>query len=281
MMKGVSITIFMLLLFVFTSCENAQQEVQESTTSEESEGLNELSSLIQWKYDMILVNHIKAPVEFLAANTFDKSKYKEGLTNATSNAESYNNNVSKSVNLGVYGADLGYLSAYEQNQELINYFLTVKQLSEDLSIPVFNAEAMEQFESAKTEEGKMIDLIYKKYEEMDVFLVENERFETLTLITCGAFVEGLKLGLHVVNSEDMTDEAKFLMQQKALLANLLDIVKEFKGENEALAKVQSNLETLTLKFDAIDFNKAIEGENIESLSEALNAYSVELSQPEF
>ena len=280
-MKGVSITIFMLLLFVFTSCENAQQEVQESTTSEESEGLNELSSLIQWKYDMILVNHIKAPVEFLAANTFDKSKYKEGLTNATSNAESYNNNVSKSVNLGVYGADLGYLSAYEQNQELINYFLTVKQLSEDLSIPVFNAEAMEQFESAKTEEGKMIDLIYKKYEEMDVFLVENERFETLTLITCGAFVEGLKLGLHVVNSEDMTDEAKFLMQQKALLANLLDIVKEFKGENEALAKVQSNLETLTLKFDAIDFNKAIEGENIESLSEALNAYSVELSQPEF
>tara|TARA_B100000683_G_scaffold138775_1_gene135262 strand:- start:357 stop:1199 length:843 start_codon:yes stop_codon:yes gene_type:complete len=278
-MKGFSIITFILILFSFTSCENTEQPIQESVTSDKSEGLDETASLIQWKYDMILVNHIKAPVEFLTANTFDKSKFKEGLTNAVSNVDAYNNNDSKSINLGVYGADLGYLSAYEQNQELINYFLTVKQLSEDLSIPVFNAETMEQFESAKSEEGKMIDLIYKKYEEMDVFLVENERFETLTLITCGAFIEGLKLGLHIVITEDMTDESKFLMQQKALLANLLDIVKDFEGKNEALSEVQSSFEDLTVKFDAIDFDKAMEGEKINSLGESLSAFSVELSQP--
>ena len=160
-------------LLILNAC--TEQKVDETVGEENTQQeLSEMATKVQWKYDMLLVNHINAPVKLLAGNDFDKKGFDEGLTNPLSNSDKYNTNNTKALALGIYGSDLGYISTYDQTQEMIDYILKLKKISDELGIPVFDAETIEQFEAAKEDEQKTTDLIYKKYEEMDKYLVENE-----------------------------------------------------------------------------------------------------------
>ena len=61
-------------LSIFIGCaDNSSEEPTENENVEQE--LSEIASKVQWKYDMLLVNHINAPVKLLAENEFDKSKY--------------------------------------------------------------------------------------------------------------------------------------------------------------------------------------------------------------
>lgn len=270
-MKGIHILLAFCVFVLFSCTSNTSDKVEKVSDSNESEGLTELASKVQWKYDMLLVNHINAPVKLLSENEFDKDKYDEGLTNPLSNSDKYNSNDIKAINLGVYGSDLAYISTYGQTQDIIDYFIGIKKIAEDLAIPVFTAEAMQQFEDAKSEEGKMIDLIYNKYEEMDKFLVENERFEVLTLITAGGYIEGMHLALSLIKTEDFKDEAKFVMEQKATLANLQSILSDFEGSNAYISNINSSFNTLSEAFKGVDYDKAMDADNIGALEAAVSS----------
>ena len=114
-------------LLFFSSC--AEQKVEETSGEEKAhQELSEMATKVQWKYDMLLVNHINAPVKLLAGNDFDKKTFNEGLTNPLSNSDKYNSNNTKSLALGIYGSDLGYISTYNQTQEMIDYFLKLKEI---------------------------------------------------------------------------------------------------------------------------------------------------------
>tara|TARA_B100000029_G_C17532822_1_gene943864 strand:+ start:377 stop:1213 length:837 start_codon:yes stop_codon:yes gene_type:complete len=247
----------------------AEQSPEESTEKDSVQTeSNEIATKIQWKYDMLLVNHINAPVKLLAGNDFDKKGFNEGLTNPLSNAEKYNSNNTKALGLGVYGSDLGYISTYDQTQEMLDYILKLKNISDDLSIPVFDAETIKQFEASKEDEKKTIDLIYKKYEEMDKYLVENERYEILTLITAGGYVEGLYISLDQIINNELSNEKEILMEQKAVLKNLMSILADFK-DNTYISDVSKDLQGVSNAFETIDYDKTLDKSNLGKLQDGL------------
>jgi hypothetical protein len=255
-------------LFFFTAC--AEHKVEESAVEENAQNeLNEKASKVQWKYDMLLVNHINTPVKLLAGNDFDKKGFNEGLTNPLSNSDKYNSNNTKSMALGIYGSDLGYISTYNQTQEMIDYFLKLKNISDELGIPVFDSEVIEQFEAAKEDEQKTIDLIFKKYEEMDKYLVENERYEVLTLITAAGYVEGLHISLDQIINYDLNNEKEILIEQKAVLNNLMSILADFKG-NKYINNINSDLKGVLKAFNGIDYDKAFDQKGLGVLQKELN-----------
>jgi len=255
-------------LLFFSAC--VDHEIKEAPGEEKAQQeLSEMATKVQWKYDMLLVNHINAPVKLLAGNDFDKKAFNEGLTNPLSNSDKYNSNNTKSLALGIYGSDLGYISTYNQTQEMIDYFLKLKNISDELGIPVFDSEVIEQFETAKEDEQKTIDLIYKKYEEMDKYLVENERYEVLTLITAAGYVEGLHISLDQIINYELNNEKEILIEQKAVLNNLLSILADFK-DNAYINNINSDL-TLVLKaFNGIDYDKSFDKVNLGSLQNTIS-----------
>jgi len=255
-------------LLFFSAC--AEQKVEETSGEEKAQQeLSEMATKVQWKYDMLLVNHINAPVKLLAGNDFDKKTFNEGLTNPLSNSDKYNSNNTKSLALGIYGSDLGYISTYNQTQEMIDYFLKLKKISDELGIPVFDSKVIEQFEAAKEDEQKTIDLIYKKYEEMDKYLVENERFEVLTLITAAGYVEGLHISLDQIINNELTNEKEILIEQKAILNNLMNILADFK-DNTYINNINSDLSLVLKAFNIIDYDKSLDKTNLGSLQNAIS-----------
>src|ERR1035437_8275242 len=76
------------------------------------------------------------PSPLQIASLFKKSglKFIEGITNAQNDPAKYTSNFSKSLNLGIYGADLAYCVLNKQNQEAMNYMKASTQLSGSLGM---------------------------------------------------------------------------------------------------------------------------------------------------
>jgi hypothetical protein len=55
--------------------------------------------------------------------------FNSDYVNPADNAMNYSSNFSKALNLGVYGADLGYLTIYEQTDGALRYLKSVRGIS--------------------------------------------------------------------------------------------------------------------------------------------------------
>src|SRR4051812_16010208 len=74
------------------------------------------------------------PSPLQIASIFKKSglKYKDGVTSALKDPAKYTTNLSKSLNLGVYSADLSYCVLNKQNQEAMNYMKLCRTMADNL-----------------------------------------------------------------------------------------------------------------------------------------------------
>jgi hypothetical protein len=74
--------------------------------------------------------------------------FQSSLLNSTDKASSYVTTQKKALNLGIYGADLGYATIYDQSQEAISYMAVSKKLTTELGISGLYDEAqLKRFES--------------------------------------------------------------------------------------------------------------------------------------
>ena len=62
------------------------------------------------------------------------TNYNKDILNEPSRATNYSTNFKKAINLGVYGADLGYVTMYDQTQDAISYLTAVKSLGDNLGV---------------------------------------------------------------------------------------------------------------------------------------------------
>ncbi len=60
------------------------------------------------------------------------SAYDKSILNTKENMNQYATDFSKALNLGIYGADLGYVNMYSKTQDAISYLAAVKKLSDDV-----------------------------------------------------------------------------------------------------------------------------------------------------
>ena len=60
--------------------------------------------------------------------------YDKSILNVSNKANTYTSDFSRALNLGIYGADLGYVSMYNQTQDAIGYLAAVKQLADKLGV---------------------------------------------------------------------------------------------------------------------------------------------------
>jgi hypothetical protein len=148
---------------------------------------------------------------------FDKSSL-----NPPENKDKYSTTSKKALNLGVYGANLGYVSIYDKTQEAMQYLKATESLANDLGLShVFTVENIERFENSLNNKENMVALISDTYLEIDIFLKENDREALSALTIAGGWVEGLFIAVDIEeklrgkkNHDQMFDI--ILDQQKAL-----------------------------------------------------------------
>jgi hypothetical protein len=178
--------------------------------------------------------------------------YDKSTLHASNKVNTFTTDFAKSLNLGIYGADLGYVSLYNQTQDALGYLASVKQLADKLGISAaFDASTMERIKNNVTNKDSMMVLVGIAYRGSDAYLKNNQRTGISSLILTGGWIESMHFSVTAYKTKP-TESVRFrIAEQKQALGSLIKILSNSK-EAEVTA-LTTQLTELAKIYDGIQF----------------------------
>lgn len=172
--------------------------------------------------------------------------YDKNVLNSSNKVNTYSTDFTRALNLGIYGADLGYVSLYNQTQDALGYLASIKQLTDKLGISAaFDGPTMDRIKNNITNKDSMMVLVGLAYRGSDAYLKDNQRTDISSLILAGGWIESMHFSLMAHKSKS-TDQIRFrIAEQKQALTSIVKILKLYStpevialtGQLEELSKV--------------------------------------------
>lgn len=185
--------------------------------------------------------------------TYDKS-----ILHTSNKVNTYSTDYLRALNLGIYGADLGYVSLYNQTQDAIGYLGALKQLADKLGVSAaFDAATMKRIEGNITNKDSMLVLVGIAYRSSDAFLKNNQRNDVSSLILTGGWIESMHFSVTAYKAKN-TNELKWrIAEQKLALGSLIKILSNYPGEEVKSLAAQLNdlskvYEGITFKYNFVE-----------------------------
>jgi len=154
---------------------------------------------------------------------------KPGITIPPKNVDNLNDTRSKSVNLGIYMADIVYLGVRNNKIEIPKYLKSVKQISDELKIyNVFTEEITQRLEKNIYNPDSLFIISGYLQDSFVSNLKTSGRQNILALASLGAFVESLYLTvLNLDNYVDFNEVSHEMMNQKVLFDQYYSYLRLF------------------------------------------------------
>lgn len=169
--------------------------------------------------------------------------YNKDILNVPSKVTGYSTNFKKAVNLGIYGADLGYVTLYDQTQDAISFLTAVKTLGDDLGVSsAFDMELVERFEKNIGNQDSVLSLVSEAYKSSDKYLKNNDQNHIGALVLAGGWVESLYF---TTNSAEMTSNKEIINrvgEQKNTVYNLIKLLTPYYDQPEFSTLVDDLME---------------------------------------
>jgi hypothetical protein len=156
--------------------------------------------------------------------------YEKAALNPTTNNDLYTSNSKASINLGIYGVDFGYVKMFSISQQMIDYILTIKDMSNKLGIPdKYLMDPIKKIESEISSPDTIMALVNKSYTDIENHLRKEGRESTAGLMLMGGWVEALFLTTQLLYNAEKpdTEVVEKIAQQKYTLVSLLSFMKNY------------------------------------------------------
>lgn len=159
----------------------------------------------------------------------------------------------KALNMGVYGADLGYATIFENNTVAVTYLSAVESLATDLSISgAFDESLINRFIDNGNNQDSMLVIMSDGYRSGDKFLKNNKQNDVATLILTGGWVESLYFATTSFPHKTSQEIANRIGEQKSSLLNIIELIELYNTE-AYYNKLIDELKELKLDFDKIEY----------------------------
>lgn len=197
---------------------------------------------------------IPSPIQMATLLKSKAGTFNESMLTDPENVANFTTEFKRAINMGVYGADLGYATIYENNTKAVSYLSSIEKLSDELGIAgAFNQELLERFIENGNNQDSMLVIMSEGYREGDKFLKENEEHDVATLILTGGWIESLYFACVTYESSKDQAIADRIGEQKTALTTLIDLLTDF-NVDEFYSKLIADLQSLKTDFDKIKFN---------------------------
>jgi hypothetical protein len=217
------------------SCGSSTKDKNKSDEFKEAE--ESLKSQIE-----DVVYNIPSPSEIPYLLQATGAEFNPSLVNDRKKAEGYAaRNDKAALNLGVYAADIGYLSSYDKTQEAIDYLSSIKGLADKLGIiGSFDAEMLKKFEAEIANKDSLGSLLNQSIKKTDKFLKDDARNKLAALVVTGSFVEGLYISTGLIKSypKDLLPSDKRIL----VLTPLISVILNQEKSVDELLKMLSTIE---------------------------------------
>lgn len=179
--------------------------------------------------------------------TYDKT-----ILSMHNKVNTYSTDFTRALNLGIYGADLGYVSLYSQTQDALGYLASIKQLTDKLGISAaFDGPTMDRIKNNITNKDSMMVLVGIAYRGSDAYLKDNQRTDISSLILTGGWIESMHFSLTAYKSKP-TDQIRFrIAEQKQALNSIIKILRNYSSPE--VSDLNTSLADLSKVYDGIQF----------------------------
>lgn len=196
---------------------------------------------------------IPSPIQTALLIKGSGAGYSKGLLNDAHKSSQYSTNFSKALNLGIFGADLGYVTIYDQSQDAIGYLNAAKKLSDGLGISAaFDQPTIERFTKNLGNKDSMLVLVGVAYRSSDAYLKSNDRNDVSGLVLAGGWVESLYFTTDIYKTKPKEDVKLRIAEQKLSLQSLIKLLTPYYSQPE-YTKFIDNLYDLSTVYDGVEF----------------------------
>ncbi len=266
-------------LFIFLiSCGGSQQQGEQSgvdsTAMHEDTMSQETKDLVDFKFFFTIAN-LPSPIEIISAIYNNEVPYNVDLLNPTDNADNYNTSFKKAINYGVYGIDMAYTAFYGQNQNMLDYYTTARQVSNQLNVGETFEKFTDSFRANEGNKDSLVILIDRAYSETDKYLKANNRYIIATHVITGAIIEAQYLSVELMKNREKNPENTGIYEKifnnKLYIQNLISLMQEMKNDPD-VAKVLPQLESLKKVYDEVKSVNDLNKESLAKLSAELTKF---------
>lgn len=248
---------FVYSLSVFTflfSCTESGIDVKEEVKDEHSESVvNKIDDAMTTTIGGRMFS-IPSPIQMSLLLKDEVDVYNEAMITNPENSTEMATTFKKAINMGVYGADLGYATIYEHNAQAVKYLKSVESLSDDLGIAnAFNESLIQRFIDNGNDQDSMLVIMSEGYREGDRFLKDNEQHDVATLILTGGWIESLYFATVTYENSKSQEIANRIGEQKSALKTIIELLKEYQSD-ESYTDLITKLEDLKTDFDQVKFD---------------------------
>ncbi len=225
------------LIVVVSACGGGSSEQSSSASDEFEAAKSELAADVS-QYVKDLPPPSEVPFLLMATG----SDFNPDLVNDLDNSDRYTVSQDKAAaNLGVYATDVGYLSSYDESDQVFATVEVCQALAETMGVAsAIDIDLLTRFEENIGQRDSLAVLID------EVMAVTGERLQTLDRVNLaavalgGSFVEGLYISTQVIATypDDLLPEA----DRNRILQPLVKIVLDQKQTLEDLFKVMGEVE---------------------------------------
>ena len=204
-----------------------------------------------------IIENVSSPVEMASLLKDEGVKFNYKLLSPTDEADNYNSNFKQALNLGILGADLGYLNMYNKTTSVIDYITAIKSLSDNLMIgQFFDFATLKRLATNSENIDSLMYISVSSFDKMDSYLRETNRSNISTLLITGVWLEGLYLATQVAKDNNLEKVNERIGEQKMALNDILIIVNNYRSDknfyklSESLNKLKDAFKNVKITFEA-------------------------------
>jgi hypothetical protein len=189
-----------------------------------------------------VIYNIPSPSEIPYLLQQTGAEFNQSLLNDRNKVDQYSSRNDKAaLNLGIYTADIGYLSSYDKTQEAINYLNSAKKLADNLNvIGAFDMNVLQRFESNISNKDSLANILNTAVQGSEKYLKDDSRNKLAALLLTGSFIEGLYISTGLIKTypkDLLPDDSRNLV-----LTPLMRVILQQEKSVDELAKMLSNID---------------------------------------
>jgi hypothetical protein len=179
--------------------------------------------------------------------------YSSKNLNAAGNTEKYFTELSKAVNIGIYGADLAYASTYQQQQDIQTYLNSIKTLADQLGITydyskLLSNDYRAKFENKDSLTSIVTNTIYDTYQYLD----QKSNPDLAVNMVTGMWVELMYIATNISeNSYNFTGMVDIISKQRASYEKVMSLLTA-RNNNTDIKALEIKLQVLKPVFDKVE-----------------------------
>ncbi|MDB5255850.1 MAG: hypothetical protein JWM14_545 [Chitinophagaceae bacterium] len=237
---------------LFAGCSSDSKTSDENMLASSLDSSSEKYSKISDQAIGEIIKSIPSPLEISMLIKESGNAYDSKILNPEDNYSKYNSNFKKALNLGIYGADLGYINIYDKSTDALSYLSSIKTLADELNVGQFyDFNTIKRLASNSNNIDSLLYITTTNFENINNFLYEQKRSDQCVLMLTGGWLEALHISCEVYKKGNKKEIRERIAEQKIVLSQLMLLLDNYKQQPN-IKFLYDELQKLKAVYDKIE-----------------------------